>query len=408
MKSKGLSYGCLKKGHMSMKCRNRLRCSLCGRFHPTILHDPTKSSVNVSNHKSEAGDSSLAVPKIKQSAANCFAENSSISACCDTGAGDQTCAMAIIPVRIKLKDKSHSVVTYAFFDSGSSVSFCTENLMRQLGASGKRCNITLNTMGEAYQLSSHSVKGLQISDMSMTEFIDLPKVYTKDKMPVNHDHIPTKKEISRWPHLSHVTLTDVNAEIGLLLGSNVPDAFAPYDVVTGPSGSPHATKTRLGWIVWNVLREGETRTCDVNRVTIEQYCECDMKLEELVKASINSDFPERVIEDKREHSVEDKKFLSQVEGSISQENSHYSIGLPFRENSVNLPNNMIQGQQRLESLKKKMLKNPQFRNDYISFMNKLFEKGFAEAVPEMQLKRDDGRVWYLPHHGVYHERSQER
>ncbi|XP_052706784.1 uncharacterized protein LOC128182227 [Crassostrea angulata] len=241
--------------------------------------------------------------------------------------------------------------------------------------------------------------------MSMTEFIDLPKVYTKDKMPVNHDHIPTKKEISRWPHLSHVTLTDVNAEIGLLLGSNVPDAFAPYDVVTGPSGSPHATKTRLGWIVWNVLRDGETRTCDVNRVTIEQYCECDKKLEELVKASINSDFPERAIEDKRERSVEDKKFLSQVEGSISQENSHYSIGLPFRENSVNLPNNMIQGQQRLESLKKKMLKNPQFRNDYISFMNKLFEKGFAEAVPEMQLKRDDGRVCLL---GVLLRFRQER
>lgn len=195
MKSKGLCYGCLKKGHMSMKCRNRLKCSLFGRFHLTILHDPTKSSVNMSNHKGEASDSSLAVPKIKQSAAYCSTENSSISACCDTGAGDQTCAMAVIPVRIKLKDKSHSVVTYAFFDSGSSV----------------------------------------------------------------------------------------------------PDAFAPYDVVTGPSGSPHATETRLGWIVWNVLWEGETRTRDVNRVTIEQYCKCDMKLEELVKASINSDFPERAI-----------------------------------------------------------------------------------------------------------------
>lgn len=126
-------------------------------------------------------------------------------------------------------------------------------------------------------------------------------------------------------------------------------------------------------------------------MTIEQYCECDMKLEELVKASINFDFPERAIEGKREHSVEDKKFLSHVEGSISQENGHYSIGLPFRENSVNLPNNMIQGQQRLERLKK-MLKNPQFRNNYISFMNKLFEKGFAQAVPGMQLKREDGRV----------------
>lgn len=66
---------------------------------------------------------------------------------------------------------------------------------------------------------------------------------------------------------------------------------------------------------------------------------------------------------------------------------------------------MIQGQQRLECLKRKMLKNPQFKNDYISFMNKLFEKGFAEAVSEIQLKRDDRRVWYLLHDGVYHEKK---
>ena len=127
-------------------------------------------------------------------------------------------------------------MTYAFFDTGSSVTFCSENLMRQLGASGKKCNITLNTLGKSYQLSSHAVKGLQISDLDMTEFIDLPKVYTKDKMPVNHDHIPTKEEILRWPHLSNIELPNVTAEIGLLIGSNVPDAFAPYEVFSGPSG----------------------------------------------------------------------------------------------------------------------------------------------------------------------------
>jgi hypothetical protein len=49
-----------------------------------------------------------------------------------------------------------------------------------------------------------------------------------------------------WIHLSNITLPNVTAEIGLLIGSNVPDAYAPFEVVTGPSGSPHATRTRLG------------------------------------------------------------------------------------------------------------------------------------------------------------------
>ncbi|XP_022335109.2 uncharacterized protein LOC111131734 [Crassostrea virginica] len=405
MRSKGLCYGCLKKGHMTRKCRNRLKCSTCSRSHPTVLHDPTRLPSNSSNSKKEQNYNNSSTLIIDQPTTSYFKESANVSACCDNGAGDQSCAMAIIPVRIKLKDKSHSIVTYAFFDTGSSVTFCSDNLMRQLGASGKKCNITLNTLGESYQLSSHVVKGLQISNLDMTEFIDLPKVYTKDKMPVNHDHIPTKEEILRWPHLSNIELPNVTAEIGLLIGSNVPDAFAPYEVISGPSGSPHATKTRIGWIVWNILREIHAEARDVNKVTIEQYCECDMKLEELVKTSINYDFPERAIEEKREHSVEDKSFLKQVGESLSHENGHYSIGLPFRDNSVNLPNNMIQGQQRLESLKKKMMKNHQFRSDYIKFMNKLFESDFAEPVPEMQLQRDDGRVWYLPHHAVYHAKK---
>ncbi|XP_061175604.1 uncharacterized protein LOC133184531 [Saccostrea echinata] len=403
MKNKGLCYGCLKKGHVTKKCRNRLKCISCGRQHPTILHDPSRSTPNYPINREEHNNSVSSSSNVDQSVIH--TGNSDVGASCDTGAVEQTSAMAIIPVRIKLKNKNHSVITYAFFDSGSSVTFCSENLMRQLGVSGKKCNITLNTIGEPYQLVSQSVRGLQLCDMNMTEFIDLPKIYTKDRMPVTHEHIPKKEEISKWHHLSNITLPNVAAEIGLLIGSNVPDAYAPFEVVTGPSGSPHATRTRLGWIVWNVLREVGSGSYDVNKVTLERYCECDTKLEELVKASINLDFPEHMIAEKKEHSVEDKTFLSQVEKSIKQVNGHYSIGLPFRNNSVSLPNNMIQGLQRLECLKKKMLKNPQFRTDYTVFMNKLFEKDFVEPVPEMQLQRDDGRVWYLPHHGIYHTKK---
>ena len=188
LRNKGLCYGCLKKGHLTKNCRGRLKCSICGRRHPTALHDPSRAQVSPNAEMGASHSTDL-----KSDAS--LTLNSGVTATTDMRAGETTCAMAIIPVRVKLKDSSHSVETYAFFDSGSSVSFCTDNLMRQLGASGKKRDITLSTMGEDYKLSSHILKGLQVSDLDMNELVDLPQVYTKDTMPVDSGHIPTREEI---------------------------------------------------------------------------------------------------------------------------------------------------------------------------------------------------------------------
>lgn len=36
------------------------------------------------------------------------------------------------------------------------------------------------------------------------------------------------------------------------------------------------------------------------------------------------------------------------------------------------------------------------------FLNDILEQGYAEQVQEHQLKKRDGEVWYIPHHGVYY------
>lgn len=38
-------------------------------------------------------------------------------------------------------------------------------------------------------------------------------------------------------------------------------------------------------------------------------------------------------------------------------------------------------------------------------MKDLISKGYAERVPAEDLGRNDGKVWYIPHHGVYHPRK---
>jgi hypothetical protein len=184
----------------------------------------------------------------------------------------------------------------------------------------------------------------------MEYLVDMPKVFTKEEMPVTNEHIPKQQEIKKWAHLTGINVPDIDSDIGIMIGNNVPDAYSPFELATGPSSSPHATKTRLGWIIWNVLRD--RTSFEVNRVFVESVNdETQMKM---LTESINLDFPERLIEDKRENSIEDKIFMDQVSSSLYMDEGHCSIALPFRNKDVMLPSNSQQCLQRLNSLKGKL------------------------------------------------------
>jgi hypothetical protein len=64
--------------------------------------------------------------------------------------------------------------------------------------------------------------------------------------------------------------------------------------------------------------------------------------------------------------------------------------------------NKPQTVQRAEDLKRKFCKNPQYKVEYKKYMDEVVSKGYAEKVPWEELDGEDGRKWYVPHHGVYH------
>ena len=80
-------------------------------------------------------------------------------------------------------------------------------------------------------------------------------------------------------------------------------------------------------------------------------------------------------------------------------NDHYEITLPFRRADVQLPNNKVQAEKRLASLKNKMARNNKFKDDYIKFMKELKSKEYAKESSKVA---ESVHCWYLPHQGVYH------
>ena len=57
--------------------------------------------------------------------------------------------------------------------------------------------------------------------------------------------------------------------------------------------------------------------------------------------------------------------------------------------------------------RKKMLRDSQYRSDYVAFINDIIAKGYDQRVPNELLTPTPGKVWYLPHHGVYHPPTNE-
>jgi len=82
--------------------------------------------------------------------------------------------------------------------------------------------IKLDTMGVAHKLNKHTIEGLEVADLNSYDFIELPKIYTKENMPVSQTHIPTTEDIPRWSHLNGVSLRQTDSEVGILIANNVP------------------------------------------------------------------------------------------------------------------------------------------------------------------------------------------
>lgn len=332
---------------MSKECRKRMQCKECSGKHPTILH-VTKD-----------------VPATPESGGNENSENTKEVTCAFvevehgsrivTGAGNGETILPIVPVKIKSKRSNRVMQVYAFLDQGSTATFCTNEVMHHLNLKGRKTEILLTIMGSEKKVSSHVLSDLEVCGLEEENYIDLPQVFTQPSIPVKRVNIPSQKDVDQWPYLQEVQILHIEAEVGLLIGTDVYRAMEPRRIMNSRGEGPYAVRTPLGWVVNGPLRGSTTANRDilshsVNRISVSN-------VENLLTQLYNADFPERRYEDKSEMSQEDHQFLDSVERSVYLVDGHYCIGLPLKDKVIKMPNNRSLAEQRLTSLKRKFQKD---------------------------------------------------
>ena len=131
----------------------------------------------------------------------------------------------------------------------------------------------------------------------------------------------------------------------------------PNKIISSKDGGPYAFRTLLGWCIVGTVQKDTKGESSMSCHRISVYEAATKKLA----------------------------------------NHHYQIPLPLKNRDVKFPDNRKQAEKRLQNLEKKLHRNHKFYEDYRMFMEDMLKCGYAEKSPKVA---DEGRSWYLPHHGV--------
>ncbi|KAK3741593.1 hypothetical protein QZH41_012537, partial [Actinostola sp. cb2023] len=297
-------------------------------------------------------------------------------------------SLKVVPVKVTARDSKRVIETYAFLDDGSDTTMCLRSLAEDLGVEGKPVEFVLSTMIGNQQRSGQQLS-LDIVGIATGKGLRLEKVWTTDRLPITEESILTKNELSSWPHLKDVNMAEIpNKEITILIGSDAPEALCPLEVKSGKKGEPYALRTLLGWTVTGPLKGRTTRRAEVNYLHVDQVLGCDepesvlTPIETQLERLCNSELTESTAEVRECMSLEDRRAKAIMDNTVTFVNGHCQIGLPWKYDSPQLPNNRSMSERRLELLKKRLLRDHVLAKKYTETMEQYIAKGHAAKVQE--------------------------
>ena len=173
VKTSKLCHKCLSPKHRTPECKRKKPCEKgdCVKpFHHTLLHFPKSeskgknSSVDVGLFTSESGKVEV------------------FSSACKHKFSGPSVYLRVVPVIIEWQGKQTK--TYAFLDHGSTHYFCDIGNVNELGITGRKQSISLQTLASP----SKSYKGLSfdlnISDLKGKDRLNLSKVQSMEEISI--------------------------------------------------------------------------------------------------------------------------------------------------------------------------------------------------------------------------------
>ena len=248
--------------------------------------------------------------------------------------------LRILPVRVTCGNKS--VNTLAMLDDGSQATLCSESLIQRLDAKTRPAALTLITLSSETEIQNSRMLDLNVRGISTTENVPLKVVRSVKHLPINTDAAA---------HLSDTTLQHLQEHIRkiqddcraasihsthpvelLIGGCDAKPFWVDKELCSGPNEA-FAQLKKLGWTVQGPSAVSQTVSSPHVHFIRTEHPSND------IQRLFNADFPERQHTDETAMSIDDRKALSLVKNSATENDGYLEIGMPWRVESSEIPNN---------------------------------------------------------------------
>ena len=224
-----LCFKCLSDAHQMRNCSGRL-CDVngCGKPHHRLLHRPyVVQKQNVEN----------------------VDEVSNLSSMRSSG------VLPVIPVSIGSGSKT--VKTFALCDSGASLSFVDESLMKTLNLTGQSVDLNVAGIHGASDISSKRLR-VRIGDQQGKVKEDI-MAYSHPDVNAGNRTYNLKKLKEEYPHLSVLKDSTINLkDVKVILGQDCYHLHRAIGYRKCGKSKPWAVLTKLGWMLSGPLPQQET------------------------------------------------------------------------------------------------------------------------------------------------------
>ena len=378
LRKKGRCYLCLKASHISRFCAAKYKCAKCKGRHNVSICEKKPGEAQDSNNDVKVLTTTLGNRK-----STTFLQS----------------AKAVIFDQSRKHQKSVRIL----FDNCSRKSFGTQKVAKELNLPSVRAErIIVNGFGgkqeklvvlDIVRVLVYNTEGTKCGEV---ELYVVPYICK----PICDQEIELAQ--ATYEHLISLKLADssdgeTKMRIDVLIGADFYWDFVTKVVIRSDDG-PVAVKTSLGWVLSGKMigREVMTSTnlisAHVMKTTVES--EEDGRLEDLVHKFWSLDAIN--ISDKNETGV-----FERFTETTFFENGRYTVCLPWKDAVGVIPDNFQLCQARLNSLMRRLRKNPKLLQEYNEIIRRQQAEGIVEDVNDEICEA--GSVHYLPHREVVRE-----
>jgi len=387
----GRCFNCLKPNHKTRDCRSQRTCRNCHQRHHQSICDnlivETKQFVQP--------------PTIPPT--NTTTDHNNLVSSTTTNAVEERKMVLLQTAQAIAGNETDRRETHVrvLFDSGSQRSYITEDLCHSLRLTPVQSEkLHLNTFGDTrFKPKQCKLYKLYLRNSQSEERIEI----TALSFPVICSTLPVISDISQYSYLCGIQLADSSSSarstIDVLIGSDFYWQLVGSEIRQGKQG-PVAINSKLGWLLSGPLNSAEfTNITSCNLILAHEDVSHSPNDNDQLYAMLKQFWELEtigIVDNMGTSSQADDKFLSDIVFTEGR----YHVSLPWKEGHSSVPDHFILSLNRLRSLHRRLLKNPELLQEYDHIIKDQISKGIVERIPEQSNQTDVNLVHYLPHQAV--------